>query len=83
MEAQASSRGSSAWIETSAGRRLGQPSLSQEEGTGVRGSRLPISQALWNPTGCLLGLLGGYRNGWVRKGKTVYHGSHRWFASAP
>lgn len=36
IEAQASSRVSSAWIETSARRGLDQPSLSQEEGTGVR-----------------------------------------------
>lgn len=69
MEAQASSRVSSAWTETSACRRQGQPSLSQEEGTGVRGQSYPLPRLFGkrSPAGCLLGLLGGQRDKWADK----------------
>lgn len=73
METQASSRVSSAWTETSACRRQGQPSLSQEEGTGVRGQSYPLPRLFGrrNPAGCLLGLLGGQRDKWqTRKAET-------------
>lgn len=67
MVALAFSRVSSAWTETSAHRRQGQPFLSQKEGTGVRGQGCPLPRLLGrrNPAGCFLGLLGGQRDEWV------------------